>query len=97
LDKAKKSAPEPAFEEALAGLEEIASKLESGELGLDDSIKLFEKGIQLAAFCHKKLEEAERKIEILQKGGSDVVARQVAVKSGTGEIEDDEDIQGSLI
>lgn len=97
MEKVKKSAPKPAFEDALAELEEIASKLESGELGLDDSIKQFEKGIELAAFCHKKLEEAERKIEILQKGGGDVVAREVAVKSDTGEIEDDEDMQGSLI
>ncbi len=97
MEKVKKSGPRPAFEDALAELEEIASKLESGELGLDDSIKQFEKGIQLSAFCHKKLEEAERKIEILQKGGGSVTAREVAVKSYTGEIEDDEDMQGSLI
>lgn len=98
MEKAKKTAAKPAFEDALSELENIAMKLESGELGLDDSIKEFEKGIQLAAFCHKKLEEAERRIEILQKGGTgDVTAREVAVKSDTGEIEEDEEMQGSLI
>lgn len=101
MEKAKKTAARsgPGFEEALKELEDIAQKLESGELGLDDSIKEFEKATRLAAWCHAKLEEAERKIELLQKGGTtgEVLAREVAVKSGTGEIEDDEEMQGSLI
>ena len=66
----KKSANKPmAFEEALEKLEEITNSLESGELGLEESIQEFEKGIKLAKFCHDTLEKAERKIEILQKGG----------------------------
>jgi len=100
LEKTKKAAPKTSFEDALTELEEIAMRLEDGELGLDDSIKEFEKGIKLARICHDKLEEAERKIEILQKGessGEEVTARRVAVKSDTGEIEDDEELQGSLI
>lgn len=101
MEKTKKTAAKtgPGFEEALRELEEIAQKLESGELGLDNSIKEFEKATKLAAWCHAKLEEAERKIELLQKGGRDgeVISREVAVKSGTGEIEDDEEMQGSLI
>ena len=99
MEKGKKSAVKPSFEKALSELEEIAKRLEDGELGLDDSIKEFEKGIKLARICHEKLEEAERKIEILQKGDSsnEVTSRKVAVKSDTGEIEDDEELQGSLI
>ena len=100
MEKTKKAAPKTSFEDALNELEEIAIRLEDGDLGLDDSIKEFEKGIKLARICHDKLEEAERKIEILQKGdtsGSDVTARRVAVKIDTGEIEDDEELQGSLI
>jgi len=86
------------FESALEELENAANKLESGELGLDDSIKEFEKGIKLARYCQQKLEEAERKIEILQKGADgEVKPGRVAVKNDTGEIEDDEDLQGSLI
>lgn len=79
-------------------LEKIAKKLEDGSLGLEDAITEFEKGIKLAKFCHQKLEEAERKIEILQKGGDgDVRKRDVKVKPDTGEIDDDEDLQGSLL
>jgi len=100
LEKSKKAAPKTSFEDALTELEEIAMRLEDGDLGLDDSIKEFEKGIKLARICHDKLEEAERKIEILQKGdnsSNEVKNRRVAVKSDTGEIEDDEELQGSLI
>ena len=86
------------FEESLKKLEVIAEKLENGELGLESSISEFENGIHLAKFCHEKLEEAERKIEILQKGDSGKVKkREIRVKQDTGEIMDDEDMQGSLL
>lgn len=98
MEKQKKSESKKSFEDALAELEEIAEKLEDGTLGLDDSIKEFEKGIKLARLCQEKLEEAERKIEILQKGeGGDVNSRKVSVKSDTGEIDDEDELQGSLI
>lgn len=98
MEKPKKTETRKSFEDALAELEEIAVKLEDGSLGLDDSIKEFEKGIKLARHCQEKLDEAERKIEILQKGESgEVSSRKVAVKSDTGEIDDDDDLQGSLI
>jgi len=98
LEKQKKNQAKQTFEDALAELEEIAVRLEDGTLGLDDSIKEFERGIKLARFCQEKLEEAERKIEILQKvDDTRVTAKKVAVKSDTGEIEDDDEFQGSLI
>lgn len=53
------------FEDALARLEEIVEKLESGEAQLDDSIKLFEEGTKLVSFCTERLEEVKRKIEII--------------------------------
>ena len=56
---------EPAFEEALKGLEEIVAKLESGETRLEESIRLFEEGMRLSAFCQKRLDEADRRIELL--------------------------------
>ena len=58
---------EKKFEKALQELEQIVSKLEKGNLSLEESLKLFEEGIKLSRFCNSKLEEAERKIEILQK------------------------------
>jgi exodeoxyribonuclease VII small subunit len=98
VDKNKKSSQKMTFETVLKELEDIADKLESGELGLDESINEFEKGIKLANYCRLKLEEAERKIEILQRGESgEVKAGRVAVKNDTGEIEDEEELQGSLI
>lgn len=56
------------FEEALKKLEKIVSELESGNTGLDDSIKKYEEGMKLAQFCTKKLEAAQKKVEILIKG-----------------------------
>lgn len=94
----EKKAKKITFEDALEELEAIASKLESGELTLDQSIQYYERGVELARFCREKLEEAERKIEVLQKQPDGTVQKKsVKVKEDTGEIEDDEDIQGSLL
>ena len=53
------------FERAVKELEKITIALESGELGLEESMKYYEKGTKLAAFCSQKLKEAELKIEQL--------------------------------
>lgn len=53
------------FEESMTELEEVVSRLESGDVTLDDSLKLFEKGIKLAKSCQKKLDEAEKKVKLL--------------------------------
>ncbi len=58
---------EKKFEASLARLEEIVKKLEKGDLPLEQSLKLFEEGVKLARACNKRLEEAERKVEILLK------------------------------
>lgn len=56
------------FEEALAKLEKIVSDLESGKVSLDDSLLLFEQGIQLIKLCDTKLKNVESKIaEIMNK------------------------------
>jgi exodeoxyribonuclease VII small subunit len=60
----------PDFETALKRLEEIVKKLESGDQSLDSALELFEEGIQLSRFCHSKLEQAERRVEILLKSSS---------------------------
>ncbi len=56
------------FEEALDKLEKIVSKMESGDLSLDQSISLFEEGTQLRKFCEKKLAETEQRVETIIKG-----------------------------
>ncbi|MDA2938873.1 exodeoxyribonuclease VII small subunit [Acidobacteria bacterium AH-259-A15] len=55
------------FENALARLESIVGELEKGELALEEALKLFEEGIKISRFCNAKLDEAERKVEILLK------------------------------
>lgn len=58
---------EKKFEEALKKLEEIVKKMESGDLTLEESLKSFEEGVGLSRFCAKKLDEAERRIDVLLK------------------------------
>jgi exodeoxyribonuclease VII small subunit len=53
------------FEESLEELESLVEKLEKGQLTLDESLGLFERGMKLARICNRKLSKAERKIEIL--------------------------------
>lgn len=53
------------YDQALTRLEEIVKLMESGTLGLDESLKLFEEGTELAGFCNKTLEAAELKISKL--------------------------------
>jgi exodeoxyribonuclease VII small subunit len=65
----KKPSKELRFEEALAGLERIVRDLEGGDLPLDDALRLFEEGVRLSRFCGAKLDEAEKRIEILMKSG----------------------------
>jgi exodeoxyribonuclease VII small subunit len=57
------------FEAAIAELEAIVRKLEDGDLALEQSLVLYERGVQLSRFCHARLEEAERRIEILNERG----------------------------
>ncbi|MDK2825723.1 MAG: exodeoxyribonuclease small subunit [Methanolobus sp.] len=53
------------FEESLEELESLVEKLEKGQMTLDESLGLFERGMKLARVCNQKLSKAERKIEIL--------------------------------
>jgi exodeoxyribonuclease VII small subunit len=57
------------FEAALAELDTLVKKLEDGDLSLEQSLALYERGVQLSRFCHAQLEEAERRIEILTDRG----------------------------
>jgi exodeoxyribonuclease VII small subunit len=57
------------FEAAIAELETIVKKLEEGDLPLEKSLELYERGVQLSRFCHARLEEAERRIEVLDERG----------------------------
>lgn len=69
---------ERSFETSLAELESIVGRLESGELPLEESLELFEKGIKLSRECRTRLTNAERKIEVLMKGADgELVANEI--------------------
>ena len=57
------------FESALAELDSIVRKMEEGDLSLEKSMELYERGLQLSRFCHSTLETAERRIELLNERG----------------------------
>jgi exodeoxyribonuclease VII small subunit len=63
----------PTFEASLTELESIVKELERGDLPLEHSLALFESGMKLSGDCKRQLEEAETRVEILMKRGSDVV------------------------
>lgn len=58
------------FEEALQELEGIVNRLEQGDLPLEEALKFFEEGVKLSRYCHTKLDEAQKRVEILLKDES---------------------------
>ncbi|MBM4271463.1 MAG: exodeoxyribonuclease VII small subunit [Deltaproteobacteria bacterium] len=68
------------FEEALGKLEEIVKRMESGDMSLEESLRAFEEGIKLARLCSRKLDEAERRVEILLKQGEDLIVKPFQVE-----------------
>lgn len=68
-DTAAKETSIKDFESAIAELEKIVKQLEDGDLALDKSLALFERGVELSRFCHAQLGEAQRRIEVLTERG----------------------------
>jgi exodeoxyribonuclease VII small subunit len=57
------------FEQAITELDSIVRTLEQGDLPLEQSLALFERGVKLSRFCHDRLEDAERRITVLTQSG----------------------------
>ena len=74
MTRAKSATPD--FETALAELEQIVHRLEQGELTLEESLRQFERGVELTRGCQKALRQAEQKIQILSKKGDGDAALQ---------------------
>jgi exodeoxyribonuclease VII small subunit len=64
---ARKDSTHKPFESALTELEQVVDRLESGELSLEEALEAFEKGVGLVKYCNQKLNEVEKKVEILIK------------------------------
>lgn len=81
----------PSFEKAMERLEKIVEEMEDGTLGLEDMIKRFEEGQTLIKFCSDRLNEVEKKVEVLVTKGGVVDTEPFATdepdsKSGDGEL-----------
>ncbi len=62
-----KKQTQPDFEKALAELEQLVERMEQGDITLEDSLKDFERGIELTRTCQQALKQAEQKVQILMK------------------------------
>ena len=65
----------PAFEESLSSLEDRVRKLEAGEVSLEEALRLFEEGVELARTCHEQLEAAEQRVAQLVRGPAGIEER----------------------
>ncbi len=66
------------FEEALEKLEEIVRRMETGDMTLEESLKAFEEGIKLSRLCAKRLDEAERRVDLLLRQEGELVPKPFA-------------------
>jgi len=73
------------FEEALGRLEDIVKRMEAGDMTLEESLKAFEEGIKLARLCSRRLDEAERRVEMLLKQEEELVIRPFKVEENESE------------
>jgi len=61
-----KASAEPSFEQALAELEKIVARMESGELSLEQALATHKRGLELARLCQKRLESAQQQVKVLE-------------------------------
>ncbi len=73
-DNQGEASPVVSFESCLDELEKVVKELEGGDLSLDRSIALFERGMGLSELCRKQLEEAETRVEMLVRKEGKIVA-----------------------
>lgn len=73
-DNPQGAPPGPPFETCLEELEKVVKELEAGDLSLDRSLELFERGMTLSDACRKQLEEAETRVEMLIRRDGKMVA-----------------------
>lgn len=79
------------FEERLTALESVVQQLERGELTLDESVRLFEQGVQLSTACREELEKAEGRIQVLVETRGDGRTEELAVPDALQDEDEDDD------
>lgn len=81
---ADSTSPTPSFEAGLEELETIVERLEDGEMPLEESLALFEKGVALSESCRKRLQDAETKVEVLLRKGRRLEAEPLELDDDDG-------------
>jgi exodeoxyribonuclease VII small subunit len=101
--KTKRKAPEPipdrngvTFEQAIQRLEQIVADMEGAELPLEDVLKKYEDGTRLVRFCSQKLDEAEKRIEVLTKKADGGIALEPFETKPVSETEETDQEDGKL-
>jgi exodeoxyribonuclease VII small subunit len=82
---------DPDFEQALAELEKLVERLESGDLPLDEALKTFERGVELTRHCQTALKAAQQKVEILLKRSGQVEVEPFETPDEEPRSQDDEE------
>lgn len=95
MSRGTKRSKEPGFEISLRRLEEIVAALEEGDRPLEESLRLFEEGVGLTRQCAARLDEAERRIEILGRGADGSAELTPFDPATPDEGDDDDDDTGS--
>jgi exodeoxyribonuclease VII small subunit len=85
MSKRSRNMAKEKFEEALERLEDIVRKMEAGDMTLEESLKAFEEGIKLARLCSRRLDEAERRVEILLKQEEELITKPFKVEENDSE------------
>ena len=67
---------EISFEQAMAELESVVERLEAGQAPLEESLSLYERGVQLVRLCNQRLDSAEQRVSTVQLDGADTVKKQ---------------------
>lgn len=75
--------PIPDFEQAVAELEKLVTRLEQGDLSLDEQLATFERGVALTRHCQALLKTAQQRVEILTRRGTQIEAEPFSVADGT--------------
>jgi exodeoxyribonuclease VII small subunit len=73
------------FEQALAELEKIVKRMESGELSLEEALAMHKRGLELARFCQQKLEAAQEQVKVLEGEVLKPLAAPDEMRGGEGE------------
>ena len=83
----------PSFEEQLEELEKVVAQLERGDLSLEDSVGLFERGVQLSNACKTQLESAESRIQVLLEPTQNGPVKLADLDVTEDELEDEDEFE----